>query len=74
MATVPDANVHCLAIRGTFDDGQRVLKAQPVGGLVGLGTSPCRIFLPWMRSSAMRGMTSRSACVYGCNGFSNSSS
>lgn len=26
MATVPDANVHCLAIRGTFDDGQRVLK------------------------------------------------
>ena len=27
MATVPDANVHCLAIRGTFDDGQRVLKA-----------------------------------------------
>jgi len=26
MATVPDANVHCLAIEGTFDDGQRVLK------------------------------------------------
>ncbi len=26
MATVPDANVHCLAIRGTFDDGQSVLK------------------------------------------------
>lgn len=26
MATVPDANVHCIAISGTFDDGQRVLK------------------------------------------------
>lgn len=26
MATVPDANVHCIAINGTFDDGQRVLK------------------------------------------------
>lgn len=26
MATVEDPNVHCLAIRGTFDDGQRVLK------------------------------------------------
>lgn len=26
MATVPDPNVHCIAIRGTFDDGQRVLK------------------------------------------------
>ncbi|MFA6929147.1 MAG: threonine synthase [Lentisphaeria bacterium] len=26
MASVPDANVHCLAINGTFDDGQRVLK------------------------------------------------
>ena len=26
MATVPDKNVHCIAIRGTFDDGQRVLK------------------------------------------------
>ncbi|MBP5299777.1 MAG: threonine synthase [Victivallales bacterium] len=25
MATVPDANVHCIAIEGTFDDGQRVL-------------------------------------------------
>ena len=27
MTTVPDANVHNIAIRGTFDDGQRVLKA-----------------------------------------------
>ena len=26
MTTVPDANVHCIAINGTFDDGQRVLK------------------------------------------------
>ena len=26
MATVPDANVHCIAIDGTFDDGQRVMK------------------------------------------------
>lgn len=26
MATVPDANVHCIAIEGTFDDGQRVMK------------------------------------------------
>ena len=26
MATVPDANVHCVAIEGTFDDGQRVMK------------------------------------------------
>ncbi len=26
MATVPDSNVHCIAINGTFDDGQRVLK------------------------------------------------
>ncbi len=26
MATVPDPNVHCIAIEGTFDDGQRVLK------------------------------------------------
>ncbi|NLF93088.1 MAG: threonine synthase, partial [Oligosphaeraceae bacterium] len=26
MATVPDSNVHCLALRGTFDDCQRVLK------------------------------------------------
>ncbi len=26
MATVPDSNVHCIAIQGTFDDGQRVLK------------------------------------------------
>ena len=26
MATVPDSNVHCIAIHGTFDDGQRVLK------------------------------------------------
>jgi len=26
MATVPDANVHCIAIKGTFDDGQTVLK------------------------------------------------
>ena len=26
MTTVPDANVHCIAIKGTFDDGQRVLK------------------------------------------------
>lgn len=26
MATVPDANVHCIAIEGSFDDGQRVLK------------------------------------------------
>ena len=27
MTTVPDANVHCIAVTGTFDDGQRVLKA-----------------------------------------------
>ncbi|MBR6470688.1 MAG: threonine synthase [Victivallales bacterium] len=26
MATVPDPNVHCVAIEGTFDDGQRVMK------------------------------------------------
>ncbi|MDY0176556.1 MAG: threonine synthase [Lentisphaeria bacterium] len=26
MATVPDANVHCLAIEGSFDDGQRIIK------------------------------------------------
>jgi threonine synthase len=26
MASVPDENVHCLAIKGTFDDGQRILK------------------------------------------------
>lgn len=26
MTTLPDANVHPIAIRGTFDDGQRVLK------------------------------------------------
>ena len=26
MTTVPDANVHCIAVNGTFDDGQRVLK------------------------------------------------
>ena len=26
MTSVPDANVHCIAIKGTFDDGQRVLK------------------------------------------------
>ena len=26
MTTVPDKNVHCIAINGTFDDGQRVLK------------------------------------------------
>ena len=26
MTTVPDANVHCIAVKGTFDDGQRVLK------------------------------------------------
>lgn len=26
MTTVPDENVHCIAIKGTFDDGQRVLK------------------------------------------------
>ena len=26
MTTVPDSNVHCIAIKGTFDDGQRVLK------------------------------------------------
>ena len=26
MATVPDDNVHCIAIEGSFDDGQRVLK------------------------------------------------
>ena len=26
MATVDDPNVHCIAIQGTFDDGQRVLK------------------------------------------------
>ena len=27
MTTVADANVHCIAVTGTFDDGQRVLKA-----------------------------------------------
>lgn len=26
MASVPDVNVHCLAIEGTFDDGQRIVK------------------------------------------------
>ena len=26
MASVADKNVHCLAIKGTFDDGQRILK------------------------------------------------
>lgn len=26
MTSVPDSNVHCIAIKGTFDDGQRVLK------------------------------------------------
>ncbi len=26
MTTVPDRNVHCIAVQGTFDDGQRVLK------------------------------------------------
>lgn len=26
MTTVPDKNVHCIAVKGTFDDGQRVLK------------------------------------------------
>ena len=26
MTTVPDRNVHCIAVEGTFDDGQRVLK------------------------------------------------
>ena len=27
MTTVPDANVHCLAVEGTFDDCQRIMKA-----------------------------------------------
>ncbi len=27
MTTVPDPNVHCIAIKGTFDDGQRTLKS-----------------------------------------------
>ncbi len=27
MTTVTDANVHCLAIEGTFDDGQRIMKS-----------------------------------------------
>lgn len=26
MTTVTDANVHCIAIEGTFDDGQRIMK------------------------------------------------
>ncbi|MBN2886763.1 MAG: threonine synthase [Chromatiaceae bacterium] len=27
MTTVADANVHCLAVRGTFDDAQRIVKS-----------------------------------------------
>ena len=27
MTTVPDANVHCVAVEGTFDDCQRIMKA-----------------------------------------------
>ena len=27
MTTVPDANVHCIAVEGTFDDCQRIMKA-----------------------------------------------
>ena len=27
MTTVPDANVHCIAVDGTFDDCQRIMKA-----------------------------------------------
>lgn len=27
MTCVPDENVHCLAIEGTFDDGQRIMKS-----------------------------------------------
>ena len=27
MTTIPDANVHCLAVRGTFDDAQDIVKA-----------------------------------------------
>ena len=30
MTTVLDANVHNIAIRGTFDDGQRIVKARVV--------------------------------------------
>ena len=26
MTTVPDANVHCIAVDGTFDDCQRLMK------------------------------------------------
>ena len=27
MTSVPDANVHCIAIEGSFDDGQRIMKS-----------------------------------------------
>ena len=27
MTTVPDANVHCISVNGTFDDCQRIMKS-----------------------------------------------
>jgi threonine synthase len=41
MATVPDANIHCLRVDGTFDDCQDIVKAafmdEPFRAKVGLG-------------------------------------
>ena len=40
MTTVPDHNVHCLRVEGTFDDCQVSLPYQHVCVVVVLGNSP----------------------------------
>src|SRR6266550_9090652 len=49
--------------------GQRVRKRQPDGGLIGVGTSPCKTtrFRFWFGSGM--GIAESSAFVYGCNGL-----
>ena len=53
--------------------GQRVRKRQPLGGFIGLGTSPGQHDPPRLRPGRGVGIAESSATVYGCSGRANSS-
>ena len=54
-------------------NGQRGWKRQPDGGLMGDGTSPARMISSRTMSGCAGSAAEKSALVYGCSGFRNSS-
>ena len=64
------------ALQSAIAIGQRVWNTHPAGGRSGEGTSPVRMMRSRVRSSSgsVIGIAESSALVYGCSGFSYSSS